>query len=365
MNNPLVSIIRKVLSYFQAVKLRAILSRFESVATSEEERTLIRYIGSRQFENAVGLYALHLENMDISTVNKFLHEPGIKRIIKSAKARYREFFIALHKENDRKNATRFFYEKNNERVFSIRRALLKKINNISEDPARSFFESRLHEWQVLFPDIDIPFTGKKELMEQFDDSMVSTDERLFQAINNLAPQYFFRKLLLPNMMSLLLIKEIIQKHFENQKLQVLDFGCGCGDHGLYCALQGHDVSVCDVEGLMLNSVIKRFEMRNIQGEFICSTPEIPIPHCEGIFDLIIAREVLEHVRYPVRLLEQLDAVGTKDSCVVLGSFPFRPAVAVGDHLIEAISEREQLLNWIASHWKPIRFSNEGYVFCKR
>jgi cyclopropane fatty-acyl-phospholipid synthase-like methyltransferase len=80
------------------------------------------------------------------------------------------------------------------------------------------------------------------------------------------------------------------------------------------------------------------------------------------YDLIMAIEVLEHVRYPQKLLETITAVLAESGVVLLGSFPFNPTNARGDHLIEAVSKRAELLSWIRSRWKKINMPRVGNTF---
>lgn len=366
MKKKLARLISRVKSYREARKLVSVLHLYRKRCRTENEAVLLKCISEQGYEKAVILYAAALTGDGISpAVKEFAVEPCITTLMLSAKPRYWEFFIDLHGEQICGESTRFFYGDNKQEIVSVRRTLLSGKSSNHQNKNGNFFTSRLQEWQSLFPDTTVPKTGKKELMDGFDDTAIGTDEQLFQAINTFAPQYFFRKLVLPSMLPFLFISEIIAKRFHSRSLRVLDYGCGCGDLGLFCALLGHKTTACEVEGVMLGSVIKRFNSRSIRAKFTGATAAKPIPKIKGMFELVIAREVLEHVRDPIRLLDMLNNVLTEDGCVVLGSFPFRTAAAVGDHLVEAISAREIILDWIEDHWQPLECSNKGYAFCRK
>lgn len=87
------------------------------------------------------------------------------------------------------------------------------------------------------------------------------------------------------------------------QFDVLDYGCGVSDIGLLFSLFGSKVTIADLDNDRFNFVIWRFHRRgyNPQVIRISSTeiyPELP----ESKFDLIIATELFEHVRDPMKLL---------------------------------------------------------------
>lgn len=88
--------------------------------------------------------------------------------------------------------------------------------------------------------------------------------------------------------------------------RVLDYGCGVSDIGLLFASFGAKVTICDLDNSRFDFTISRFKKRGFNPETIRVTntevyPELP----EYKFDLIIVTELFEHVRDPLKLLNNL------------------------------------------------------------
>lgn len=91
---------------------------------------------------------------------------------------------------------------------------------------------------------------------------------------------------------------------------VLDYGCGQGELTAYLLERGFRVLAADVDGSLEESVRKRIPAGG-DGNFSFSTirtVDSPIPDPVGPFDLIVLREVLEHVEEPGRVLKWLNGV---------------------------------------------------------
>jgi 2-polyprenyl-3-methyl-5-hydroxy-6-metoxy-1,4-benzoquinol methylase len=85
--------------------------------------------------------------------------------------------------------------------------------------------------------------------------------------------------------------------------RVLDYGCGVSDIGLLFASFGADVTICDLDNKRFDFTVWRFRSRgfNVKPIRITDTevyPESP----ESEFDLVVATELFEHVRDPLKLL---------------------------------------------------------------
>ena len=215
------------------------------------------------------------------------------------------------------------------------------------------FYDRIQEWKILCQTKEVPFLTKEILLNEFDKKGVQNDQILFQTIAETAPLYFLRRLQVLDRDIFRRI-HLMQLLLSPQKnLRIYEYGCGAADVGLFFALNGHRVAVSEAEAGMLPLVKKRFELRNLQAEYFGASAEIPIPSPSGRFDLIVAVEVLEHIRNPMALLENLDSLMDSETLVFLGSFPFNDTNAVGDHLQEALSLQAGLLKWIKGHWVPV------------
>lgn len=88
--------------------------------------------------------------------------------------------------------------------------------------------------------------------------------------------------------------------------RVLDFGCGHGRDGLGCAQHGAAVTFTDISPRLLKGVQEYCDAHDT----VISTYQITeaIPTIPGQYDIIICKDVLEHVKHPVELLEQLVSV---------------------------------------------------------
>lgn len=80
------------------------------------------------------------------------------------------------------------------------------------------------------------------------------------------------------------------------KREVLDFGCGIGIPAFTLAENGHTVTACDVKGTGTLSFLRwRAQKRNVELTFHESETEAP-PLGDAKFDVIIAMDVLEHLK---------------------------------------------------------------------
>jgi hypothetical protein len=232
--------------------------------------------------------------------------------------------------------------------------------------ANGLFRDRIHEWTLVFEGKEIPYLTKTLLMVQFEKLGVNDDERLFQTLTELTPFYFLRKMqvpTLPDLQCLLKLLPVLEK--KGIPLKTLDYGYGAADLSIFLAKCGHKPTICDVEGGNLTAARKRFELRSLEVTCVGVLAFNPVPSIEGQFDLIIAIEVLEHIRNPLKLLELIDGLLYDNGMVMLGSFPFTDTSAIGDHLKEAVSQRLKLLSWINEHWTHVTIEGAGNTFMKK
>ena len=117
---------------------------------------------------------------------------------------------------------------------------------------------------------------------------------------------------------------------------ILDYGCGVSDIGILVASLGAKVTIADLDGQKLDFTIWRYNKRGLNPTVIKikSPAEYPVLAINE-YDLIIATEVFEHVRDPLRLLKNLA------SALQLGGFLLNSVRGfkkelVGDHLAESL-----------------------------
>ena len=149
---------------------------------------------------------------------------------------------------------------------------------------------------------------------------------------------------------------------KNTPLEVLDYGCGVADIGLILAHFGCKVTIADLDDKKLDFGQWRFTQRGLKPKVIriTSTEEYP---CLGnqAYDVIIASELLEHVRDPLKLLRNFTQALKIGGYMyeTLGTvYPFD--MARGDHLEKAktIVESRQYCDYYKSHYKNLGEQNQ-------
>lgn len=297
-------------------------------------------------------------------LNRFLSHPEVIKILFEAKVRYYEFFLAVVDPIKRIDLSKQLYGGIAEEISYIREMIA--LSSVDGLEANGLFRDRIHEWALIFDGEKIPYLTKTLLMDQFEKLGVNDDERLFKTLTRLTPLYFLRKMqlpVLPELQRLLKLLPVLEK--EAFPLKTLDYGCGAADASILLTKRGHKATICDVVNGNLSTARKRFELRSLEVTCVGASLECPVPSIEGQFDLIIAIEVLEHIRNPLKLLELVYELLGENGMVILGSFPFTDTDTRGDHLKEAVSQRSELCCWINNHLNRVSIYNVGNTFVKK
>lgn len=151
--------------------------------------------------------------------------------------------------------------------------------------------------------------------------------------------------------------------------QVLDYGCGVSDIGILLSLLGAQVTICDLADRKLALAEWRYRRRNLDLAMIEITQNTQIPELgKGVYDLIIATEIFEHVPDPLKSLRALteslrlggllfDSMG--------GTFDREPG---GDHLAEAlnIGKSQAYQTFCRDNYVPVGQANGmSFLFQKK
>jgi 2-polyprenyl-3-methyl-5-hydroxy-6-metoxy-1,4-benzoquinol methylase len=138
-----------------------------------------------------------------------------------------------------------------------------------------------------------------------------------------------------------------------QEIKVLDYGCGVADYALAFANQGYHPVLCDIEGSHLDFAEWRFRRRGLAYDSIPVTNDNLYPDF-GTIHIIIAGEVLEHVRDPLQVVQKFDQAMPKGAFFWSSGFPDDEREVGGTHLQEAADLRLDTLNYLRSHFKKNR-----------
>ncbi len=227
------------------------------------------------------------------------------------------------------------------------------------DPSLSLAEDRLKEFAEFYGMSEeearsiASIQDKQALEDQFDS--VETDSGLLKNYQDAKLLYTARMQLaytrFPSAFKL--VKHLNALYLPGQRpnVRVLDYGCGVGDYGLAFASQGYFITLCDIEGGNLDFARWRFEQRKLRFDVVPVTLEKLYPEL-GQHDVILAGEVLEHVREPLQVLKNMHAALPKGGLLWYSGYPDFQREVGGDHLVEAAEQREDALRFVQAHFKP-------------
>tara|TARA_Y100001960_G_scaffold250277_1_gene266535 strand:- start:4983 stop:5840 length:858 start_codon:yes stop_codon:yes gene_type:complete len=143
------------------------------------------------------------------------------------------------------------------------------------------------------------------------------------------------------------ISNFFKKYHSGKKLNMLDFGCGVGDFSVSIAPLTKNLTVCDLKDGNIDFADWRLERRNVKHDKIEVSIENMYPDFSKLeLDLVVAGDVLEHVRYPKKTLESMLSGLNEGGYLWLSAYPFTDCGLRGDHLEEPYHEREEIKNYV-------------------
>lgn len=213
---------------------------------------------------------------------------------------------------------------------------------------------------------------KKKYVSFFDGTQDS-DTTLHTAYSRTTFDYSLRQMMAYSRHTIILpfLKDIITGlPRKNRPLRVLDYGCGVSDIGLLFASLGWDVTIVELTE-KTSFAAWRYEQRghSVRVIPVYSPAKYPTFRREE-FDLIIATEILEHLRNPLLALKNLTYALRKDGLLFdttsqHGGFEKE---VYGDHLKEAwvIGNSREYTSFFTKHYLPVQVENtEVFLFKKR
>lgn len=347
---------------FMKIKFLTFKKEMDQPAVNPLFKQIMVLLFQVNIEDSLMLYARNHPHIkqDIKKTYKFFSSRPVQRYFQNnIKDRYYEFLISLASNAGEKKFANDVYMKFDKKFSNSLHGIkhLLKLNKANED----FFIDRVEEYKILFKTNILPSIRKEDMFKQFTPHIVSDDKSLYDALKNITPHYFLRRMLLPNFKDFYWIEKY---KWENKAYDILDYGCGSADMSLYFAKTGNHVTLCDIEGGNLDYAQKRFDIRGLRYQTLRSMPENPIPVIHPQYDIIIAVEVIEHVRNPLELLKRFNNQMKAGGIIVLGSFPYKQTNVYGDHLQESVFKKKELLSWIEKKWQRIDLGNFNHVLMK-
>lgn len=155
----------------------------------------------------------------------------------------------------------------------------------------------------------------------------------------------------------------IFKKTSRNKIRVLDYGCGVADYGISFGVYGYGITLSDIDGGVIEFSKWRFKKRTLQYSYIPVTENNMYPKL-GEQDVIIAGEVLEHIRDPLRTVRSFHDALPSGGYLWVSAYPFKEKSVGGGHLKEAFDARSDVLKYLNGNFEKIKIST-GYLLQKQ
>ena len=142
------------------------------------------------------------------------------------------------------------------------------------------------------------------------------------------------------------------KNNDRKQIKVLDYGCGVADYALSFGVYGYYITLSDIEGGVVEFAKWRFDKRNLKYDFIPVNENNMYPEF-GQQDIIVAGEVLEHIREPLRTVRAFYNALPSGGHLWVSDYPYREKKVGGGHLKEAFDAREDVLQFLNGSFRKI------------
>ena len=142
------------------------------------------------------------------------------------------------------------------------------------------------------------------------------------------------------------------KEKDRKQVKVLDFGCGVADYALSFGVYGYHITLSDIEGGVVEFAKWRCKKRNLNYDFIPVNISNMYPEF-GQQDIIVAGEVLEHIRDPLRTVQAFNSALPSGGYLWVSGYPYRERRVSTGHLQEAFDARECVLRYLNDNFRKI------------
>lgn len=112
----------------------------------------------------------------------------------------------------------------------------------------------------------------------------------------------------------------LQEVLPQRQLRVLDVGAGLGNMALWLARQGHQVTLAEPSGPMLEAARSSFAEAGVEAEFIQSDWQQLVASKPQPYDLILCHAVLEWLAEPAAMVAALKALLKPDGWLSLAFY---------------------------------------------
>ena len=279
---------------------------------------------------------MRMKNQIIKAIRK---NPILLRLSRLAYGRVLEAGFIKNMFSDPKSIKKdkFWYEKVKSTQLEKERPLFLD----RQEELKKFFGLKDTDLIKLYLREGLPssYRFKRKLVKAFDRNTY-TELKIKKAYGDASLLYTLRLMLGYERYSFIMpyldtIKEYLKRPFD--RLNVLDYGCGVSDIGLLFMKLGAKLTLADLDDKKFNFTAWRFEKRGLRPDMIRIMDTGKYPKLEdNRYDIIIATEILEHVRNPLELLKNLTSSLKKDGLLfdsLAGEFEKEVR---GDHLKEAV-----------------------------
>lgn len=148
-------------------------------------------------------------------------------------------------------------------------------------------------------------------------------------------------------------------------ITVMDYGCGSADYGLAFATQGYHIRLVDLSGGPIHFASWRFEQRGLPYSAIEISEENLYPNL-GQNHIVLAPEVLEHIRNPLKLVQNMERSIPAGGFFWTSGFPVVEREIGADHLPEAAALRLDTLAYLETKFKRVTtFKLPGFLYRKK
>lgn len=101
------------------------------------------------------------------------------------------------------------------------------------------------------------------------------------------------------------VADVIAKRYPKQSVKILDIGCGAGFLTNPLAEKSHDVTGIDISESSLETA-RKYDVTG--GVKYINANAYELPFSDGLFDVVFAMDVLEHVENPEKLIKEASRV---------------------------------------------------------